>query len=276
VFEVTGWPAMKLFPLAHLEYFRRTQPELLASSQFAMSNDWLAWRLTGIHKIDYSSAVPSELMNRHTRQWHKDYLDYYGLKESQLPELVPSGTVIGKILPEYCHAGITTSTKLVAGSFDHPSAARALGITKPGEILLSCGTSWVVFQPISEDTPVVPGELYDPYQSANGGYGAKMYALTAVGVEIEAFVKKHYGDAPDAYEQFNRDPEARPMMQEIVRRVSQRINQEKPTRIVVTGGPSEGAAWRELLTAELPMIEFAPLRSYTGAAGAAMLATRDN
>ena len=69
--------------------------------------------------------------------------DSYGITERQLPELVPSGSLIGTLKPELCGGALTAKTRIVAGSFDHPTAARAAGVTRPGEMLLSCGTSWV-------------------------------------------------------------------------------------------------------------------------------------
>ena len=272
VFAVTGWPAMKAFPLAHLEYFKRTRPELTGKSFFAMNNDWAAWKLTGKHKLDYSNAVTSQLQNVRKKRYEQKYLDYYALDLEHLPELVSTGDEIGSLKAEYCCGNLTCDTKVFAGSFDHPAAARATGVLTPDDMLLSCGTSWVGFQPIPAETEVVKGELYDPFQSNDGKYAAKMFSLAAVGIEIENFIKEHYGNAPDAYDRFNSDPEALPLMQSIVDRITEKILRAAPKRIVMTGGPSEGAAWRKLLLAKLPALEFSPQQSFAGAVGAAMIA----
>ena len=272
VMEVTGWPPMAAFPPAHLEYFKRTVPELLKTAHFAMNNDWVAWKLCGRHAIDYSSAVPSELANRHTRQWEKRYLEYYGLTVERMPELLCPGETIGTLLPEYRSGNLTAGTRIVAGSFDHPAAARACGILHPGDMLLSCGTSWVALLPVAPESEFKPGELYDPFQSHCGGCAAKMFSVEGIGVEIDAFVTGHYGTTPDAYDRFNDDPAARPLMRSVVRKLQRLLGDRLPARIVMTGGPSEGRAWREILTETMPMIEFSEMQSYAGAAGAAMLA----
>ena len=263
---------MKAFPLAHLEYFKRTRPELTGKAHFAMNNDWAAWKLTGCHKLDHSNAVTSQLQNVREKRYEQKYLDFFALTPDRLPELVSTGDEIGSLKAEYCSGSLTAQTKVFAGSFDHPSAARAVGVLTPDDMLLSCGTSWVGFQPIPAQSQVVKGELFDPFQSGSGKYAAKMFSLAAVGIEIENFIKSHYGSAPDAYDRFNADPEALPLMQSIVDRVTEKIRLAAPKRIVMTGGPSEGAMWRKLLLEKLPSIEFSPQQSFAGAVGAAMIA----
>ena len=272
VFAVTGWPSMKAFPLAHLEYFKRTRPELTGKSHFAMNNDWAAWVLTGKHKLDYSNAVTSQLQNVRKKCYEQKYLDYFSLTCDHLPELVSTGEKIGCLKEEFCSGNLTEETAVFAGSFDHPAAARGVGVLSPDEMLLSCGTSWVGFQPIPANTQVVKGELFDPFQSGSGKYAAKMFSLAAVGIEIENFIKEHYKNASNAYDLFNDDPEALPLMQSIVDRVTEKIRLASPRRIVMTGGPSEGKAWRRLLLEKLPCIEFSPQQSFAGAVGAAMIA----
>ena len=272
VFSVTGWPAMAAFPLAHLEYFRRTRPELTGKAHFAMNNDWAAWRLTGSHALDHSNAVTSQLQNVRLGKYHFLYLDHFSLTEDRLPLLVETGETIGTLQAKYCSGNLTPRTCLAAGSFDHPAAARATGVLTPADMLLSCGTSWVGFQPIELSSQVVRGELFDPFQSRSGGYAAKMFSLEAVGVKIDRFVREHYGDVPDAFDRFNADPEALPLMQGIVDNVVARIKKAAPERIIMTGGPSEGPAWRRLLLEQLPQLEFSPYQSCAGAVGAAMIA----
>ena len=272
VFSVTGWPTMSAFPLAHLEYFKRTRPELTGKAFFAMNNDWAAWKLTGVHKLDHSNAVTSQLQNVRQKKYEQKYLDYYSLSTDRLPELVETGEEIGCLKEEFCSGMLTKDTKVFAGSFDHPAAARAVRVLTPDDMLLSCGTSWVGFQPIPADAQVSPGELFDPFQSGSGGYAAKMFSLAAVGIEIENFIQTHYGNSTDAYDRFNADPEALPLMQSIVDKAAEKILACSPKRIVMTGGPSEGEAWRRLLLKKLPALEFSSLQSFAGAVGGAMIA----
>ena len=222
-------------------------------------------------------AVCTQSLNKHSSKsvpakYEQKYLDYYSLSTDRLPELVPTGTEIGCLKEEFCSGMLTKDTKVFAGSFDHPAAARAVKVLTPDDMLLSCGTSWVGFQPIPADTQVATGELFDPFQSSSGGYAAKMFSLAAVGIEIENFIQTHYGNSPDAYDRFNADPEALPLMQSIVDKAAEKILACSPKRIVMTGGPSEGEAWRRLLLKKLPALEFSSMQSFAGAVGGAMIA----
>ena len=278
--EVCGWPGIPSFPLMHLEYFRRTCPELLATSTVAMNNDWLCWLLCGRHALDYSNGAPFYLFDQRTFRYYQPFLDYYGLKESQLPVMVPSGTTIGTLKPEFTGGTLTENTRIVAGSFDHPAGARAAGVTEPGDLLLSCGTSWVGFYavPKRDDVPA-KGELCDTFQAPDGGCWGAMFSVSSIGLDVEQFICTRFGNTPDRYAAFNIEAKtvgspSREKMREVVLRFKARLDQHAPFRkIVVSGGPSEGETWPEVMEEVLGLpVELSPYRSHTGAVGAAMLA----
>ena len=276
--RTTGWPAIRTFPLMHLEYFRRTEPLLLQSSVVAMNNDFLTWRLCGEHLLDSSNAAPFYLWDQ-TANDYAPYLTYYGLVPSQLPRILPAGSVAGNLKREFRHGNLTGNTKIVLGSFDHPAAARAAGILEPGSMLLSCGTSWVGFYPCATRDEVPGNELCDAFRSASGGCWGAMFSIAKAGVETENFICARCGNTPDRYERFNEealagDGPARRLMLDVIGRFKERFDQHgKVSRLVVCGGPSEGAGWLKFLREQLDAdIEVSPYHSYTGAAGAAMIA----
>jgi len=273
-----GWPAIRTFPLMHLEDFRRTAPELLRTSVVSMNNCWLTWRLCGTHALDYSNATPFYLVDQTSRRY-ASYLDYYGLTVNQMPALVNPGTLIGTLRPELCAGQLTSSTKVVGGSFDHPAAARSAGIDEPGVLLLSCGTSWVGFYAARQRCDIPEKDLCDCYESATGGCWGGMFSVAEIGRELAAFVLAHYGDAPDNYRQFNEDAlkagtESRAVLLRIIDRFREKfVCHPGMTRLVLCGGPSEGKAVPQLLESILGLpVTVSPYRSYAGAVGAAMLA----
>lgn len=273
-----GWRAIRTFPLMHLEYFRRTCPEVLKKAKIAMNNDWLLWELCGVHQLDSSNAAPFYLWNQ-TEKNYADYIEYYGLTPEQLPEIVPTGTVSGSLKAKFCRGNLTAKTRITAGSFDHPSAARAVNIFEPGDMLLSCGTSWVGFYPCRKREDVPLNELCDIFQSDSGGCWGAMFSIAAVGVEVENFVCNRFGNVADRYEKFNNeaienDTPSRKMMLSVIDRFKKRLDTHPNIRrLVISGGPSEGKAWIELLRKEIDIkIEIAPWHSYTGAVGAAQIA----
>lgn len=276
--QVTGWPAIRTFPLMHLEYFRRTAPDLLKDAIVAMNNDWLTWQLCGNHVLDSSNAAPFYFYDQ-TKKTYPAWLSHYGITSGQLPEIVPPGTVAGTLKPELCRGNLTANTRIVAGSFDHPSGARAVNVIEPGNMLLSCGTSWVGFYPCPTRSDVPMRELCDSFQSDSGGCWGAMFSLAAVGVEIETFICDRYGKTPDRYDKFNEealsgDNPARQLMYSIIDRFKERLEQHPGIkRIVMCGGPSEGKGWLKYIREKISApIEVSPYYSYTGAVGAAQIA----
>lgn len=276
--ETTGWMPLSMFPLMHLEYFKRVSPELLSTAQVAMNNDFAVWKLCGNHQLDKSNAAPFYLWDQ-AANCYAEYIKYYNLQLSQLPEIVPTGSVCGYLRDEYTGGNLTGKTAIVAGSFDHPAAARAVKVTEPGTMLLSCGTSWVGFYPAADRKEIPHDELCDIFQSDNGGCWGAMFSLAQVGLEVEEFVCNRYGKTPERYNLFNTEAltEGSPawkMMYSIIMRFKEKFDSHKNMhKIVISGGPSEGRAWQYYLEKYLNVsVEASPYASYTGAVGAAMIA----
>ena len=281
IHEIVGWPWPQGFPFAHLLRMRRETPEVFSPGfRVCMNNDYIQFVLCGEFALDHSSATPYYLQDQKNFCYYRPYLEKLGLNEGQLSRLVPSGTVIGTLRSELAAGNLTTATRIVAGSFDHPSAARACGIVNPNEMLLSCGTSWVGFRPARE-RKIVPGTLADPYMFHEGGNWGEIRSWGKVGLELEAWIVEHYGDSPDRYQRFGDDAlagdgPARTKMLDTVRIFRAKAFPEaRFSRIVLAGGPSESPAWRKYLAENWQCkIELSPYKKYTGAVGAAMLAQK--
>jgi sugar (pentulose or hexulose) kinase/predicted TIM-barrel fold metal-dependent hydrolase len=205
--RVTGWPCTDRFPLAHLAWMRAHDPARLdAAAHVCMNTDWLLFRLTGQWVMDYSTATTFHLQNQTGRRWHRPFLERLGLRETQLPRLAGSGVAVGPLTPEAAaDTGLTTATLAVTGAFDHPSAARAAGITRPGQLLLSCGTSWVGLLPWTDrDALVEAALLCDPFLSDAGGPWAGMFSVSAIGPVIDAYVASLSAPGADRRAQLER------------------------------------------------------------------------
>ena len=281
IHEVVGWPWPQGFPFAHLLRMRRETPELFTpDTRVCMNNDYIQFVLCGEFALDHSSATPFYLQDQKNFRYHRPYLETLGLKEKQLSRLVTSGTVIGSLRPELAQGNLTAGTRIVAGSFDHPSGARACGIVSEDEMLLSCGTSWVGFRPARE-RKIVPGTLADPYMCHEGGNWGEIRSWGKVGLELEAWIVGHYGDAPDRYRRFSDDalaaagPARTKMIDTVTRFRAKAFPETRFSRIVLAGGPSESPAWRKFLAETWQCrIELSPYKKYTGAVGAAMMAKK--
>jgi len=208
VYRSAGWPFGGTFPLAHLGWFKRFEPEIWQKARyFTMLNDYIYHRLCGRLVVDHSKATTFYLQNQESSTWNNELLEFLELEADQLADLLPPGSVCRAVTPEAVKAtGLAPETLVVTGSFDHPSAARSTGVFEEGDLLISAGTSWVVFAPIKNRETGLKGRmLIDPFLSPSGCWGA-MFALTAVAEKMNEYLDNCIvaEDGEPLFERFNR------------------------------------------------------------------------
>ena len=205
-YEKTGWGLIKnQFPLACLSRLRVREPDLLKKAAYVtMSTEYLLKNLTGEWGISTSAGTPFYLIDQRSGRYCEEVLAKLGIKEEQLPPVVKNGSVIGKVTKEAAgKTGLPEGTPVLAGTFDHPGAARGSGVTKKGEMLLSCGTSWVGFFPLeSREKGIENKMLLDPFLSENGGPWAGMVSLAGVASSIDSYIDKYISSGDDKFTLF--------------------------------------------------------------------------
>ena len=209
VHAIVGWPWSGFFPLGHLAWLKSNASEKFQkASHYAMNSDYLLYRLTNQWGMDPSTATTFYLQDQCRQKWHKPYLDRLGISEASLSEIRPSGSVLGTLTPQAAEeTNLSEKTMVVLGAFDHPCAARGTGMTHPGDLLLSCGTSWVGFYPTADRELALSQKLLiDPFLKPEGLWGA-LFALTQIGLTIDWYIDNlimQPDDKPDdKYNLFN-------------------------------------------------------------------------
>ncbi|MCE9613933.1 MAG: hypothetical protein K8T26_06620 [Lentisphaerae bacterium] len=191
VARITGWPCVDCLPLAHLAWMREQRPGLWARVAHAgMDTDWLLHRLTGRWMMDVSTATTFHLVDQVAGVYHAPFLAHLGLRRDQLSPLAPVGVAVGALTASAQNdTGLRKSTTVVTGCFDHPAAARAVGVLAPGQLMLSCGTSWVGFMPCLERQAVLEAQLLcDPFLAPRGGPWGGMFSIPQIGTTIEWYI----------------------------------------------------------------------------------------
>ncbi len=197
--QLIGWPCIDIFPLAHLAYFRESQPELLDRAIISQNHAYLQFRLTNTHAIDYSSGTAFHLIDQEQRCYSQKLLKLFQIEERQLPELVDTNSIIGKLTPQAARdTNLSCDTLVVAGSFDHPAAARGVKVVNPGELLLSCGTSWVGFFPCESRQLAIDNHLLaDPFLVKERNLWGAMFSIPQIGLNIERYVNEYIAKDED-------------------------------------------------------------------------------
>ena len=195
VYYTVGWPALDSFPFATLSAMRTTRPELLDdAAMVVMTAEYLNFRITGKWGISHSMGTPFYLMDQEKGVYNKALLSKLGIDEAKLPPIYDKGTVLGAVTAEAAEKlGVTADTKVVLGSFDHPSGAMGAGVFEEGDMLLSCGTSWVEFFPVkSREFAISTAGLVDRYM-LNGSPYCVMKSLTSVTEKINGLREHFFG-----------------------------------------------------------------------------------
>jgi xylulokinase len=206
IYELIGWPLSKRFPLAQLCYLKYHEPKILEdASKICMSTDYVLYRLTGKLVIDESTATTFFLMDQKKRVWYEPLLNSLDIPLWKLPKIYPSGIRAGTITKEAAaETGLSLETSVVLGAFDHPCAARGAGILREGQMLISCGTSWVGFYPtMNRQDAINLKMLIDPYLSPKGPWAA-MFSLSAISNTVDQYICKYISSADNRYEEFDK------------------------------------------------------------------------
>ena len=314
VYSICGWPRIGSFPLAYFAWMKRNKPEIYHASQYKVTDFiFFNYKLTGNWKHDSSTATNFYLQDQKNQKYHQPFLDYLEIGQESLPEIINSGEQIGELTDQAAlETGLATGTVVVAGSFDHPSAARGTGMFHPGDLLISCGTSWVGFYPVSDRNIAFKQKmLIDPYLSPKGPWGC-MFSIPNIGSIINQYVEGLFLNAPDRFEKLdhaaslspiganklfidltqteytpqehlsffkdrNKSDISRAIMESISFMMSEKINYFRreglaTTKISMVGGPSESKVWPQILSDVLGLPVNLIQGEYAGCLGAAIIA----
>ncbi len=130
-----------------LWWLRERRPEVFrAVSKWLNVSEWIYGKLTGEQEYvtDYSVASRTMLFDIDKRCWNPAALEYFEVNPEWLARPLPAGTVVGTAAVETWEAGLSPDTKIVLGGHDHMCAIAGAGITRPGIVLNSTGTSEAV------------------------------------------------------------------------------------------------------------------------------------
>ena len=136
-------------PVAHILWLRDEHPDVHRSTKtFLEPVDYLNLRLTGRTCASFDSIAAHWVTDNRTIDrvaYDERLLDVCGLERSKLPELVPSGSIIGELSAAAAtELGMPAGVPVAAGSGDVHSAVFGSGAVRDFELHLYIGTSsWI-------------------------------------------------------------------------------------------------------------------------------------
>lgn len=145
--ELTSNPALTNFTLTKLLWVRRHEPDVWSRVRHVLlPKDYVRFRLSGEHAIDVADASGTLMLDVARRRWSREMLDAADIDPRVLPRVFESPEVCARVSREAAElTGIPAGTPIVAGAGDQAAGAIGMGITRPGAVSATIGTSGVVF-----------------------------------------------------------------------------------------------------------------------------------
>lgn len=197
---LSGKPADITPGLYKLLWLGDHEPETMARChRVADVHAYLVHAMTGRWASSTASADPLALLDQATGDYSGELLALAGLRRDQLPELLPTATPLGPLLPAVADAwGVRRDVVVVAGTGDGQAAGVGLAVTDPGAAYLVLGTAVVIG---SETTSYIPSRAYRSMVSAMPGQST-VETFSSSGTFLTTWFRREFGDpalagAPD-------------------------------------------------------------------------------
>ncbi len=117
------------------------EPELLEKAdKLLLVPDYLAYRLTGAAKTEYTNATTTQLVSPKTKNWDYELIEKLGIPASIFTEITMAGTPVGPLKQELAEEIGMEINVIQAGSHDTASAVAAVPARGDDFLYISSGT----------------------------------------------------------------------------------------------------------------------------------------
>ncbi|MCL6271897.1 xylulokinase [Sansalvadorimonas sp. 2012CJ34-2] len=141
-----GNRVMPGFTAPKLKWVQRHEPDVFANThKVLLPKDYLNLKLTGECVSDMSDSAGTLWMDIARRDWSDSMLNACSLSREHMPRLYEGCQVTGNLRQELADLWGMKAVPVVAGAGDNAAGAVGVGVTRPGQAMLSLGTSGVFF-----------------------------------------------------------------------------------------------------------------------------------
>ncbi|TJZ62945.1 carbohydrate kinase [Sphingobacterium olei] len=147
--------------ISKILWYMETYPEKVPEiALWVHASDYIIGRFCGNFSVtDYTNVLKSGY-DLQTFQWPVYLIQELGFKKEWLQNVVPSGTVVGKLQPQLCAAWGLLPLDVVVGMTDGCATQMASGAVKPGDWNTTIGTTMVI-KGVTRNNLIDPlGRLY--------------------------------------------------------------------------------------------------------------------
>lgn len=164
----TSWPATRIL------WMRKNEPDIFRNTyKFLLLEDYIVFKLTNKFVGEASVYSSSYYYDIVRFEYIQPMIDFLGIREDKLPEILMPGTVVGNITKKIAEAtGFSNDTKVVIGAMDQICGAVGAGNVSEGIITETTGSCFAMVATIG-------GPVFDHKQKIPCVLHAvpKLYAL---------------------------------------------------------------------------------------------------
>jgi xylulokinase len=142
LYRITGNTIGNNYGLTKLKWVKEHRPELYERAhKFLLWGSFVSFMLGAEAVVDYSLANRTLFFDVDQESWSEEILGLVELDRSKLPEVAPSGTVIGKVAEEIAkELGLPSDVAIVTGAHDQCANAVGCGVIEAGRAVYGMGT----------------------------------------------------------------------------------------------------------------------------------------
>lgn len=207
--ELVSNPAITGFTLPKLLWVRKNEPKIWKQVRsILLPKDYVRFRLSGDKASDVADSSGTLLFDVRKRIWSMEMIERFEIGVDKLPTVYESHEIIGTVSANVAaETGLLAGTPIVAGAGDNAAGAIGMGITKPGSVSCTIGTSGVVFA-VSETPRLDPnGRIHTMCHAIRGRWHNTGVTLAA-GLSLKWF-RQNFGGSK-SYEELDKEAQTVP------------------------------------------------------------------
>ncbi|MEP3226136.1 MAG: xylulokinase [Parasphingorhabdus sp.] len=198
--RLTGNRAMPGFTAPKIQWVREKEPAIFDRiAKILLPKDWLRFKLSGAMVSDMSDAAGTLWLDTEQRQWSLDMLEATGLTLSHMPALAEGPDNSGHLSAAFAARWNMAQVPIAAGGGDNAAGAVGSGVARPGDTMLSIGTSGVIFHVDDQYRPNPAGGVHTFCHALPGLWHQMSVMLSAASAVDWVAATTGFADTPSLF-----------------------------------------------------------------------------